>query len=187
MGHDISAGLISASSGAVFTPIIMAKLEFDTPVYVHTGAGTISHDSNDYLGVGTLGGVSSIEEPGAPEYTEVSLTLSGIDSSLISILLGTSYQGKTATLYYTSREPDGSINTPYAIFVGLIDTADISSGETASIDLKIVNRLAFWDRPNIRRYNNAEQQTRFPGDKGLEFVDELATTQIIWGGKDENA
>ena len=29
----------------------LVKLEFDTPVYVHSGIGTITYDTNDYLGV----------------------------------------------------------------------------------------------------------------------------------------
>ena len=49
--------------------------------------------------------------------------------------------------------------------------------------LTVESRFAAWDRPLVRRYNNADQQTRYPGDKGLEFVEQTAEKQIVWGAK----
>jgi len=42
-------------------------------------------------------------------------------------------------------------------------------------------RLVDWERPRIRRYNNADQQVAFTGDKGFEFVPQMVEKELIWG------
>jgi hypothetical protein len=43
------------------------------------------------------------------------------------------------------------------------------------------NRLADLERPRVRRYNSGDQQLLFSGDKGLEFVEQMVDTSIVWG------
>jgi hypothetical protein len=62
-----------------------------------------------------------------------------------------------------------------------MDTASISQGEQISVSVNLESRFAAWDKPNVRRYNNADQQSRYPGDKGLEFVEQTTDRQINWG------
>jgi len=39
----------------------------------------------------------------------------------------------------------------------------------------------FRAQPDTRRYTDADQQSRFPGDKGLEYVPSMQDKQIVWG------
>ena len=38
-----------------------------------------------------------------------------------------------------------------------------------------------WERSRIRRYTNQDQQQKFSGDKGLEFIQELQEKELFWG------
>jgi hypothetical protein len=73
------------------------------------------------------------------------------------------------------------IADPMLVFQGLIDQMSITMGETATISLTAENRLIRWERPNVRRWTNEDQQKAFPGDKGLEFVAQTAEKEILWG------
>jgi hypothetical protein len=56
-------------------------------------------------------------------------------------------------------------------------------GSTATIELSYENLLVDLFRPGSLRYTNAQQQARFPGDKGLAFVTAMAEKNLVWGGK----
>lgn len=74
------------------------------------------------------------------------------------------------------------IADPFLIFDGRMDTAEIADGgDTATITLTAESRLRDLERVRTRRYTDADQQSRFPGDKGLEYVPSLQDKQIVWG------
>ena len=55
-------------------------------------------------------------------------------------------------------------------------------GSTQSeVLLTAENRLADWDRPRIRRYNDADQQSEYPGDLGMQFAEQMVNKTILWG------
>ena len=58
---------------------------------------------------------------------------------------------------------------------------DIKLGKTATVNITAESRLIDWARPRIRRYTNADQNERFPGDKGFEFVSDTTDKEIVWG------
>ena len=68
------------------------------------------------------------------------------------------------------------------IFDGRMDTIEIvDGGPTATITMKVENRLRDLERARVRRYTDADQQARFPGDSGLEYVLALQEIDIPWG------
>ena len=58
---------------------------------------------------------------------------------------------------------------------------NIDAGETATVSLSVESRLSDWERPRIRRYNNADQQIAYISDKGFEFVPQMVEKELIWG------
>lgn len=179
--------LASVTAQDVSIPVLFAELDFPSGfVRVHTIIGTITWGGYDWTGVGTLGQVSTVEESAELSRKTITYTLSGIPGSMISIVLGEQYQGRTAKLYFGVLSPTTGqlIATPVLIDRGLMDVSEIEEGETCSVTITAENRIASWDRPVVRRYTNADQQARFPGDKGLEFVDQAADKEINWGRKD---
>jgi hypothetical protein len=51
----------------------------------------------------------------------------------------------------------------------------------ASVVKNLESRLVDWERARVRRYNDADQQAEYPGDLGLQFVEQMVEKQLIWG------
>ena len=57
----------------------------------------------------------------------------------------------------------------------------IEVGEKATITLTGESRLIDFFRPRISRYTDAEQQALYPGDLGLQYVNDLQEASVPWG------
>lgn len=184
--RDITATTLSAATAAAIHPVLFVKLEFDGgDVNLHSELGDISFAGDTYTGTGRLGGVSPAEEVSDLSHSQVNLTLSGLPLDIVSTLFNEQYQGRTATLYlgYLNLTTRALVDTPTIIYKGLIDTADFEQGKTFSITLSVGNRFAAWDKPQVRRYNNSSQQSRYPGDTGLQYIEQATYKTIIWGAE----
>jgi hypothetical protein len=68
------------------------------------------------------------------------------------------------------------------VFTARMDQMTLDEGpETCTIQLTVENILVDLERPRVARYTNNDQQSRFPGDRGFEFVESLQTKEIFWG------
>ena len=180
----IASGTATACAASTIIPVLFAKLQFDSGnVNMHTGLGNITFGGDTYTGVGKLGTISTMDEVSDLSRTPVTLTLSGIPNDLISTLLSQQYQGRLATIFlgYLDTSAFTLVDTPITIYRGNMDTADFQFDKTSTISLSVESRFAAWDTPLVRRYNNSDQQARFPGDTGLEFIEQATATEIIWG------
>jgi len=182
MSRTLTSGVSTESQAEVIRPVYLVDLDFTTPVNVNSSPYSITWNSKTYAGVGNLGAIDPIEETTELAAKGVKLTLSGIPSSLISTALSEDYQGKDANIWL------GFLNSSHAliadpVLIGgnyRIDTMNISMGETATIVLTAESHLADLRRPRVSRYTDAEQKERYPGDLGLEFIDQVPSKDIIW-------
>ena len=186
MSRDIDALVIPELTKENYRPLILFNADFPSGfVYAHSGVGDILFNANTYKGVGQLGKVSVIEETNELKPTVIKVELSGVDPALISVALNDNIQGRSAEMYLAFLDDQHQvIGTPVGPWSGRMD---IMSGElgnkTATIQLEVESRLADWERPRMRRYTDADQQQQYPGDKGLEFVNEMQEKEIQWGPK----
>ena len=174
----------SAAAASTIHPVIFVKLQFDGGnVNLHTELGNITFNSDTYTGIGKLGGVGNMEENSDLSRTPITLSLTGLPNDLVSILLAEQYQGRLATIFlgYLDLTTRVLVATPVIIYRGNIDTADFSINQNFSITLSVESRFAAWDTPLVRRYNNSDQQSRYPGDTGLEFIEQAVSKTIWWG------
>lgn len=163
-------------------PFIAIDLGFDSgAVRLWNGYGEITVDSQTYTGAGSLLAISAIEETGEIAARGVTMTLTGISSDLISVALSENYQNRTAKIYIGTIADDNSISS-YQIFGGRLDVMTIEeSGETATISVTAENRLIDLERPRIRRYTSEDQKSLYPGDLGLDYVNDLQDKTLDWG------
>ncbi|MCQ4575425.1 MAG: hypothetical protein NOU37_09305 [Candidatus Brocadiales bacterium] len=175
--------LIAATQAGVIRPLIFVELFFDIgTTRICSDVKTWSWGGNDYLGVGDLGGIDSIEEGSELQSSSISMSLSGIPNTYVSEALGQEYQNRLAKVYKGFLDENYQlIADPVLEFEGEIDEMNLEEGKTATIMLTATNELSKWETPKIRRLTNADQQARFPGDKGLEFVNKIAEKVISWG------
>lgn len=184
MTRDITSGAITASqAGSGYAAVVLVDLDFPSGhIRVHTGAGDITFNNFLYQGVGDLGGISNVEETIEGQTSRIELFLTGIDPALISTALNENYRHREGVVYLAFIDSNGVlVDDPVVTFRGRMDTMPITLGDTAKIRLRIESRLADWNRARIDRYTNESQQQKFPGDKGLEFVSQMAEKEIVWG------
>lgn len=183
MTRDISPQMITASEGEVVRPVTAAELSFASGfVRLNTSPYAITIEGNQYLGVGSFGNASAIQEGSDQQAYGITLTLSGIPPELVSIALGEHYQGRSCRVFLVLlNSAHAVVSTPIVLWAGRMDTMDIELGETATITVSAESRLVDWERPRIRRYTSEDQRADYPDDKGFEFVPQMQEKELVWG------
>ena len=207
MSREIGAGILSALSATEIQPFFGVQLLLDSePLYFWTGLGDLTTGGVTYVGTGQFLSISEMEETAEIAAKGATITLSGIPSNLISLAISEPYQGRRCKIFfgaidanriyllqedgsYILREDGGKIDisegdvTPTVeLFTGYIDRMDIDEGpETSTIALSVESRLIDLERARVFRFTDQSQKSRFPNDKGLEFVEDLQDKQFNWG------
>ena len=183
MSRSLNTSLLNALDDGVVYPFFAVDLDFSSgPLYVWTGVGDLIIGSKTYLGVGTLLNISTVEETTEIEAKGASISMSGIPSSFLTLALTEAYQGRECRIYF------GMVNSPndyVEIFAGELDQMTIlEEAETCTISVTAENVLIKLERPVVRRFTDQDQKSRYPNDKGLEFVASLQNKEIVWSRRD---
>jgi hypothetical protein len=180
----MSADYMAAIAAAELRPALFVEAWFRTgPIYVWSGVGELSWGGHTWVGIGTLGSVSTIEEGATVEAKGVTLSMSGIDIDLLDEVLNEFQVGLPALVYLGLFDADGDlIPDPVISWAGRIDQPTIDIDEnTATISIACENRLVDMNVAVDRRYTNEDQQLDHPGDRGFEFVPAIQDVMIYWG------
>lgn len=207
MSRDLNTEFVDGLQQSVVYPFFAVDLNFESgPLYFWTGYGDLSINGVTYLGVGTLVNISAVEETTEIEAKGAVVTMTGIPSSFLSLALAEPYQGRECKIYFglwlnnrtiTTQANDTittedlfefgtETDTRYLteIFSGELDQMNISEeGNTSTIAVTSENVLIKLERPVVRRFTNEDQKSRFPTDRGLEFVAGLQDKEVFWGRK----
>ena len=135
------------------------KAEFDSgDVNLWTGLNDLVIGSDTYTGAGDLLGISNIEDSLELASTHITLTVSGIDSSILSLALTESYQNRPITIYLgylmgSTNEVAGTLTLFKGRMVSMT-TTDTPQGINISLDCE--NRLLDLTRPSNYRYTKED-------------------------------
>lgn len=180
MTRNVDADILNALAQNEVEPILAVEMLFDSgAVRIWLGIGEITINGNVFTGAGLLMNFTNIEETGDIQASSVTLNLNGIPASIMALALAEPYQGRLCRIYFGSLRP-----TPKAVevFSGFMDQMTIDeSPDTVNITLTVENELVDLERPRVRRFTNNDQQSRYPGDLGLEFIEDLQDKEIFWG------
>jgi hypothetical protein len=190
MPRDMSAGFLDAITSQKIRPALFVEAHFVSgPSYLWSGLGTISWNGHDWLGVGSLGSISTIEEGAAVSAKGITLMLSGIDASLLAGVLLEFQVGLPCLVYLGLFDSaDNLIADPIISWAGRMDQPTIElDGQTATISINCENRLVEMNVPVDRRYTNEDQKRDHPEDRGLEFVASIIDAMVYWGRSPSSA
>lgn len=163
--------------------VTLIRFDFDTPVYVHSGLGTITYDTNDYVGVGQLGSVSNITERLSLSPAAVNLQLSKVDATLVSEALDSGNFGDNVFCYVGFRQDDGTlVADPELVWSGTFDHASAKGGAQSIIEFVCQHDLAALQKSDGARFSDADQKARYPADTGFQFAARMAGLKLEWGG-----
>ena len=181
MSRDLASAISTAINGDAVSVFWLCDLLFDDPNSLHfwSGVGDLTIDGQTYTGAGDLLSLSEMQESSDIAAYGATLTLSGIPSNLVNLARSEPYQGRRAIIKF--GVDNAGTKSTVTVFTGEMDQMTINVGpETATITLNVESRLVDLERPRVRRYTDADQQARFPGDKAFEFVNELQLRPIKW-------
>lgn len=186
MTRTLGSSFQTELAATELSPFFAIEMDFEgDPVRLWGGYGNIVIDGDSYFGAATLLNISPISETSEVQANGITVTLSGIDTSLISAALSENYQGREMKVYFGVLNDSGAIiDDPYIAFKGRMDIMTIDEdGETSTISVTAESRLIDLDVSRERRYTDADQKIDFPDDKGLEFIADIQDKEIIWGGR----
>ena len=192
------------------TMAVLVELAYDSgTIRVHDGVGSIilggyllteagenltdeagnqftdEQDNKTFSGVGELGSIETVEENIEVIARSVTLTVSGLDASLLGEALSEDYQNRTVTIYLATINPDAGllISSPEIIWEGRMNqqTVTLSRGE-ATITITCEHRLR--REPRIARYTDADQKQVFSNDRFFDLVPNIEGYVSKWGSRD---
>lgn len=183
MARTLTPAASSAFDAGHVPSLIFVLMDFPSGILrVNNSPATFAWGGNDWLGVGTLGSIDAIDEGVTLEARGLKFRISGVPQANVAVALGQKYQGRDCKVWRAPLTSDYAvIADPVLVFFGRLDVMDIELGPTATITVSAESRLADWDRSRGRRYTHEDQQIDYPGDKGLEFVPQMADKELRWG------
>ena len=153
-------------------------------VYLHNSIGTYTFGGNDYLGVGDLGAISPLEEGADLSPYQITLSLSGLDSTIAGAALTEDYYMHAVTvLLGVLNADDALLADPAVVFEGFMDQMNISVGADGGdvITLTAESELARFDKASNIKYTDIQLQSEFSGDLAFEFMPDIEGAKIRWG------
>ena len=185
MARNLSIPMIASIESDLLVPAFLFLANFrSATVYVWSGVGDLVYGGNTYKGVGSFGKVAGISEGVEVNADGTSVTLSGIDATLLSETMSDVQLGAPAKIFFAALNPVScSVVATYLLYSGTIDQPSVQPGiETFDITIKLENRMSDLQRANMRRYTSADQRLYYPDDTAFTAVESLNDQALRWGG-----
>lgn len=146
------------------------EAELDTAtIRLWNGYGDALINGQTYIGAGNLLSFSEVQESGVIGARGITVTLGGMDDSIIAIAMGERYKNRRARIYFGIYS--GSTFEADPLFTGRIDTMSIQeSSSTATVSVTLENHLISVQRARETRYTAEDQKRKYPSDTFFDFV-----------------
>lgn len=141
--------------------------------------------AEEFIGVGSIGTVSSVRVTPDLRPIPVTLNLSGVPNSVLYEAITGNHYGLDVKLYSCFTDNDGKpLTEPTLDWQGYLDSISVEVGESSgSMTVTAESRLSFWDKANLRRYTDVDQQAEYAGDKFFEYLPQMFELELQWGGQ----
>jgi hypothetical protein len=174
---------------------IAAQMNFVSGVVrAHMGMGPLIINGNTFTGIGSVGngGVGSlsavIEQPDQRNTSELYLSLSGVDPTLIGKVPARSeFYGQFASVYFIPVDSKTMLPLSPAdppIFEGFMDQLVYTRKQgSAQIQLTVKHYDSLFQNMIGLLYTDESQKSLFPNDNFFGQIATLPNKQVIWGGQ----
>jgi hypothetical protein len=180
--RNLSSAAVGQLTASQLYPALLVDITFLTGVYhAWTGVGNYSCNGNTYIGVGDLGKLGEISEGTDVNANGTSITLSGIDNTLLADALSEvgALLPVTATLAFFT--PSIALVASQVIFQGVVDKPTIKIGtDTSTITLNLETRMLLLQRGTQRMWTQADQALDYPLDTAFRLVSALQNAAYAW-------
>ena len=161
-----------------------------TLVYINVSTGfrftdhykDVTYDSNTYSASSLFTKISSVTESSEVEVSNITLSFSGADQTIISLFLNNNYMEKEAEVYKGFLDSNEQvIADPFLLFKGRIESFSIDESiNQSNANIIVASHWSDFSKIEGRKTNTGSQQLHFSGDLGFEFASQT-TQDIKWG------
>lgn len=184
--RSLSSEMQAVATAETVRPILLIESDFDSgDINLWNGIGQLNYGGKTYIGAGNLLAVEPVSESTDLRANGTSVTLSGINNTLVGLAKDEDYQGRALTVKLGAMDENNDvIADPVIMFSGFMDTMMLTeSGDSSSITIDVENKLIQMDRSKVRRFTDNDQRIDHPDDDGLSFVAKIQDREIKWGVK----
>lgn len=164
---------------------LLVQLDLDSGTQRYTTASSaVTAMSQTWLAAGGLVSIGPIRETGTQEVIGWEFGISGLSPAQTAIFLAEPVQGRRVRAWLALFDTDYSvIDSPGLVFDGLLDAParEIDMNGKAVIAYAAESRHAIARRASNRRFTDADQQDRHPGDLWFQFVPQMVEKRIEFG------
>jgi len=175
---------------AVKNELATDSLQPITLVYINVGTGyrftdhykDVTYDSNTYSASSLFTSISSVKESSEIEISNMTVSFSGADQTIISLFLNNNYMEKEAEIYKGFLDNNEQvIADPFLLFKGRIESFSIDESiEQSNANIVLASHWSDFSKINGRKTNTNSQQLHFANDLGFEFASQTVQ-DIKWG------
>lgn len=182
MGRNISAGFVAALESDEVRPFYAAELVLDQgPIRLWTGVSEATINGDTFLGAGNLLGFSGFEEVNDLSAKSITITLDGLDETVLSLALATPIKNRKVKIYFGLEDADGTLHD-VEIFSGLANALPFEDdGQNATVELLVDSKLVLLEKASNLRYTEESHKPQNPDDSFFSFVADLQDKDLIWG------
>lgn len=201
MSRSIDSSLQTDLSAAAATLVALIELQFGGgTTRITTAVQTLGWNSQTWTAVGgALAFPSGIPESSDPAAAGLPVELSGVDQSILALLLQEEAIGRTVKVWYAHLNATSGavVGTPLLIFQGTMDEdwaieesrPDPPAAGTVTISTRFTSRLATLDRQNAVRCNVESHNAMLVRSGDYSGTDDtffqqtalVAGTPVYWG------
>ncbi len=182
MPRNLHADVISLLDQDNLDFIVMCEVNFDAEtIRLCSRLKSISYSGGTYQGVGTIGAIGNITENKNLDPSSCKITLAGTNDGVLSSFSNNDHLNRDIKIMVALLDSSRQIiGEPIDHFVGTMDTVNVNYGRQSTVEIMAKDRLADWDRRQSERWTHEEQQLKYPGDLGFEYITEIRNKQITW-------
>ena len=152
-----------------------------------------TNDGAEWRSAGALGDVTGIEQAINGQAPRATFTLSGVDADVLRLArdeFESEVRGRLARVYMQffgvddPADPGNQrcLDLPYPIWAGRLQTPTFAFTEDGqrAVSIAAESIFALRSRPRFAMWTDRDQEARFPGDKGFEFVASMPGKIVTW-------
>ena len=181
-GRDLPAELSDEIRKPALKPFLAIHIDLPDPVFAFTGSGSMQIDGNDYVGIEGVASIDQITESTDGSATGAKAVLHRVPAEFRDDVADQAVRGGLYEMYLgVFDETFQTVKAFKNIWKGTLQSYDIfDGGDELTIEVGGESRSIDQKRPAIKRFTDAYQQEKYPGDLVFEYVPQMAETPILW-------
>lgn len=185
-GRGFSTEELAAASARHSTVVPMVELLFDSgTLRLALGGLPVEHEGITWAATGALATLQTSQE--SADGTEgMAFEMSGLSPDIVTLAAAEPYRGRIFRLLEQWLDDDlQPVAPPRVEWIGRLTALAVEESDgKAVVSGSAEHYEADLRRPRSLRYTGAEQQRRFPGDTGLDGVEQMTEIKLVWPTKE---